>query len=336
VQGMTSMRNLVLAVAATILFSQTAAAQTAWADKLFGGVTTHDFGVVPRGAQLKYSFKITNIYKEPLEITQVRASCSCLTATPSTRMLQPNESATLDIAMDGRQFSGQKQIRIYVGVGPKYISTATLTVTANARQDVVFNPGEIDFGGVSRGQSPTKSIDVEYAGTLDWKVLEIVKSASAPFEMKVEELPRVVGQTQRHGYRILATVKTDAPTGPFKQEIILKTNDPASPTLTFNIAGAVQAPLAVSPANLTITGLRVGESQTKKVVLRADRPFRIVAIDGQGDGVTADIPDRHETTMILTVSIQPTRVGELRRQLTIHTDMDKESATISVQGDIAP
>jgi hypothetical protein len=146
----------------------------------------------------------------------------------------------------------------------------------------------------------------------------------------------VIGQAQRRGYRILATVKADAPPGAFKHEIILKTNDSASPTLTFNISGAIQAPLAVSPASLTITGLRVGESQTKKVVLRADRPFRIVAIDGQGDGVTAEIPDRQDTTMILTIVIQPSQVGELRRQLTIRTDMDKESATITIQGDIAP
>ena len=81
---MTRMNRLMLALAAILLLAQTAAAQsTAWADKLFGGVTAHDFGVVPRGAQLKHSFKITNIYKEPLEITQVRVSCDCLTATAS-------------------------------------------------------------------------------------------------------------------------------------------------------------------------------------------------------------------------------------------------------------
>src|SRR5947209_18604925 len=122
------MRKLALALVAITLFVQTAAAQsTAWADKLFGGATTHDFGVVPRGAQLKHSFKITNIYKEPLEITNVRVSCTCLTAVASTKVLQPNETATLDITMDGRQFSGPKMIRIYVTVGPKYVSTATLT-----------------------------------------------------------------------------------------------------------------------------------------------------------------------------------------------------------------
>src|SRR3954469_22805169 len=97
------------------------AQQGAWANKLFSNETVHDFGVVPRGAQLKHSFKITNIYKEPLEITNVRVSCNCLTAVPSAKVLQPNETATLDLTMDGRQFSGPKSIRIYVTVGPRYI-----------------------------------------------------------------------------------------------------------------------------------------------------------------------------------------------------------------------
>ncbi len=331
------MRKVVLALSVTLALSSSAHAQTtAWADKLFGGVTSHDFGVVPRGAQLKHTFKMTNIYKEPLEITQLRVSCSCLTARPSTMMLQPNESATLEISMDGRQFTGPKTIRIFVTVGPKYVSTATLTVTANARQDVVFNPGEVNFGNVPRGQTPTRNIDVEYTGALDWRVLEIVKSGSAPFDLKVEELPRQTNQAVRRGYRLFATMKADAASGPFKQEVILKTNDPASPVLTFSISGSVQATLAVSPANLAVTGLRVGESQTKKVVIRADRPFRILGIDGLGDGITAEAPDRQDSTMILSVTIHPTKAGELKRQLTIRTDLDKESAAIIIQGDVAP
>ncbi len=147
----------------------------------------------------------------------------------------------------------------------------------------------------------------------------------------MEELPN-----GRRGYRLLATLKAEAATGPFKQEILLKTNDPTSPVLTLNITGTIQTALTVSPASLSVSGLRVGETQTKKVVIRADRAFRIVGIDGQGDGVTAEVPDRQDTTMILTIAIAPTKAGELRKQLTIRTDLDKEIATVTVQGDVAP
>ena len=180
------MRKVVLAVALGMLLSDPAAAQTgAWADKLFEGKVSHDFGTVARGAQLKHSFKLTNIYKVPLQITNVSVECGCVTATPSTKILQPSETAQLDINMDTARFSGHKQVKVRVTVGPEYVSTATVTVNAFARQDVVFNPGEIDFGAVAKGQTPTKFIDVEHAGNATWRLIEIVKSGSAPFDMKV-------------------------------------------------------------------------------------------------------------------------------------------------------
>jgi hypothetical protein len=336
---MRSMRKLVLALLATVALARPAATQQAnlaWADKLFAGVTTHDFGVVARGAQLKHSFHVTNIYKVPLEITQLRVSCGCVTATMSTKVLQPNESTILNVTMDGRQFNGPKSVRIYVTVGPEYISTATLTVTANARQDVVLTPTELDFGNVGRGQPATKFIDVEYVGGLDWQVSEIVKSAASPFDLKVEELPRLTNQPPRRGYRIHATIKADAPAGQFKQEVVLKTNDPSSPVLSFNISGSVQATLTISPSPLAISGLRVGESLTKKLLVRGDRPFKVVGVDGQGEGVTVEIPNREEKTHLLTVQVQPTRAGPLTRTLTIRTDLGNEAATVQVEGEVVP
>ncbi len=64
----------------------TANAQGNWGDKLFNGNLTHDFGTVARGTQLKYSFPIKNIYKEPLSLSEITVSCGCLTATPSSAL----------------------------------------------------------------------------------------------------------------------------------------------------------------------------------------------------------------------------------------------------------
>lgn len=328
------MRKLGLALVTSFLLAPAAQAQSAWADKMFGGDLVHDFGVVARGSQLKYSFKMTNIWKVPLEITDVKVSCGCLKAEPSTRVLQPNETAMLNIHMDGKQFSGPKTIRIHVTVGPKFVSTATLTVSANARGDVAFLPNEIDFGTVQRGQTPTKPIEVEYNGTqVDWRVTEIVKNGSAPFELRVEPLG---GTPARRGYRLFATMKPDATGGAFKQDVILKTNDLTSPILTFHIVGNVQAGLAVSPSPIVVRDLKVGETQTKKVFVRAPRPFRVTAVEGQGDGVTVDVPNRQDMTLVLTVHIEPAAAGNLRRQLLIRTDLDGETTPLTIEATIDP
>src|SRR5262245_27790455 len=136
------MRTAVLALLILVGVCQQGTAQTAWADKLFGKNPKDlicEFGVVPHGAQLKHSFTVRNIYSVPLEITNIRVECGCVTTKESTKILQPGDSATLDVNMDSSRFSGRKTVKIFVSVGPEYVSTATLTVQANARLDVVFN-----------------------------------------------------------------------------------------------------------------------------------------------------------------------------------------------------
>src|SRR5262245_43203372 len=257
------MRKAVLALAAGMLLVNAAAAQSsAWADKILSSKTTHDFGTVARGAQLKHTFTMNNIYKVPLQITNIGVECGCVTATPSTKILQPGETAQLEINMDTARFSGAKQVKVRITVGPEYVSTATVTVSAFARQDVVFNPGEIDFGAVAKGQTSTKFIDVEHAGNANWRVSEIVKSGAAPFDLKVEQLPQKVGGFVTVGYRIFATVKPGAAPGAFKQEILLKTNDPQAPVITFHIGGNVRTSLNVAPNPVNLGSLKVGDEQS--------------------------------------------------------------------------
>ena len=324
-----SMHKVVLALLLSVGAASPALAQTtAWADKMFAGDLVHDFGVVPHGKQLKYTFKMTNIWKVPLQLTDIRVSCGCTSFKESTRSLQPNETGYLHVNMDATRFNGPKRTQIYITVGPEYISTATLTLHANARTDVVFNPGEIDFGVTHHGQTPMKYIDVEYAGTLNWAVSEINPSPTAPFKLSVEELHNRGSK----GYRIFATLKPDAPAGSFKQEVLLKTNDPASPTLTFNVSGNIQATLSAVPDVIQLTSAKIGDMESKKIVLRGSRPFRITRVDGQGDGVTANFRDTSAATQIIEIRIQPNRAGNIQKQLVIHTDLDNEKVTVTVQG----
>jgi hypothetical protein len=211
-----------------------------------------------------------------------------------------------------------------------------LNVSANARQDVVFNPGEIDFGTISKNQTPSRHIDVEHAGDANWRINEIVKNSAAPFDLKVEQLPQKVSGYVTVGYRIFATIKPNAATGSFKQEVLLKTNDSQSPVITFNILGNVRASLNVAPNPVNLGNLKIGTMETSKIVVSGSQPFRIVAIEGLEDGLAIALPERSTTTHILELKVEPRAAGDLRKQITLRTDLDGESATITVEGNVAP
>ncbi len=306
-----------------------------WAEKLFtetGAATAHDFGTVAHGAQLFHKFTFRNPYAVPLNVAITRVSCSCATASLTAAVVQPRETAAVDVSMNGRLFKGPKSIRVYVTFSNgQFFSTGELQVSANARADVVFNPGEVNFGAVAQGQAASQAIDVEYAGVLDWQVREVVANG-LPVQATYERLYQRPGQV---GYRISVSLKPEAPAGLVKGELLVKTNDPASPLVPVLVEANVQAALTVAPATLR-PALKVNEQQTVNVVVRGQKDFRILAVDGAGEGVSVAtaLPDGPSPTHRLTFRLQGGNAGEFRRKLQIRTDLQTTPVTVTVEGQV--
>ena len=261
--------------------------------------------------------------------------CNCVTVTPLSQVLQPRQEAYLDITMDSSRFTGHKSVNIYVtATNPDYASSTTLRVSAYSRTDVVVNPGQINFGVVPHGQATAlQTLDVEYAGVLDWRVSEVLKH-DAPLDVTLKELYRRSGQV---GYQVTVAIRPDAQPGPLKQELLLKTNDPASPLVPILVEANIQASVSVAPNPVRIGNLKVGEAVTKLVVVCAAKPFRIVAVDGQEDGMKVDLPPAAAQVQVLKLKFQPVKPGDVRRQLRIKTDLDQEAtALVSIEGTVEP
>lgn len=326
-----------LAPAQTII-AQPAQVQEPWANKLFGGNTSKDFGVVAKGVLLQGSFEMKNIYKVPLEIMDITPSCGrCVKAWMTKRILNSGETGEIKYTLDTRLFDvPSKSFTIRVRIGPEYISEAMLSLKANARSDVVLNPGSINFGAVSKGATPTQTIDVEYAGAVDWRIDEIIKNGTAPFDLKVQETQRAGQGIKRVGYKLTATIKANAEPGQFTESVLLKTNDPSNPNFSFIISGDVQATLRATPSTVTLNDLKVGEPKELRIVLTGNREFRITDIQGAGKGLSVEKPANPATTHILTLRFLMDQASEMRSPLVIRTDLNNESITVNVAAKAGP
>lgn len=340
------MRKLLSALVFLLMISAPASSQQGeWANKLFPEGTVKDFGTVARGSVLTYKFKMKNIYAVPLQITRTNVSCGCVTVSPTVQWLQkqdPNkpgaEEGWIEVTMDARKFTGAKTVNVYISFwsspesAPQYTSQATLKVSANSRGDVVLNPGEMNFGVVSKGQALTKSLDVEYAGSLDWQVTG-TDTTGTPLEAKVKK--KVGGLDQRGfnrvTYELSATLKPDAAPGTHRWTVYLNTNDPASPHLPVTVDATIEAPLAVVPGAVPFGTVKVGQTESKKVIIRAGKPFQVTAVEGMGDGVSVVLPGAANNPQVVTLTWKPTQTGELKKTLTFKTSLDIP-ATVSVDG----
>ena len=335
------MRTAVLVVGALALTVGTARAQDGrpWADKLFletGCETTHDFKSVAHGAKLFHKFTYKNIYKVPLDVVVTRVSCGCLTAASSTKTVPPNETGTIDVTMNARQFTGARTVHVFVQFShPQYFSTAELKVLAFSRTDVVFNPGHVHFGVVPQGQPAKKEIEVDYAGTLDWRVTEVTTNG-----LPVEVLSEKKTQQQRGqvGYKLTVTLRPEAPAGPLKGEMFLRTNDPSGPLVPLVVEANVQAALSVAPDRLRFSPLKAGEEKSLSVVVRGAKEFRVLGVEGQGEGVTvaAPSPNSSSPSHRLTVKVRRDAAGDFRRTLHVKTSAQSAPVAVTVEGSAAP
>lgn len=327
------MRKAYLAIVALAIAAAPASAE-GWAEKMFKDGLTHDFGVVPRGAQLVHRFTITNIYAVRMEITSIKSGCGCVTASMTKRVLESKESAILEVRMDGKRFFGPKTVGVSVTVGPEFISTAEIKVIANGRTDVVFNPGQVDFGAVARGQTTVKQIEVEYAGALDWRVDQVL-AKDVPYTAKIEEYYRRKTRTGfQVGYRLSVSLKGDAPVGTHRHNMYLKTNDPTNSLVPVLIESSVQSLVQVAPSQLDLGAIRTDTQLIRRVVVRGNKPFTIKSVGGTGSGVElgGEITAREATAHFLTFKCQATKEGAFHHEIKILTSLQETPVSVLIEG----
>ena len=76
--------------------------------------------------------------------------------------------------------------------------------------------------------------------------------------------------------------------------------------------------------------------QAFAVVMRGNKPFRVLGVEGQGDGLVTELPASAKEVQVIRVKYQPAKTGELHRQLKIKTDLAEEPAvTVKVEGNVS-
>lgn len=338
---MTRLAFLALLAAAPVGLAQPSPGKAAppkhpWANKLFltdilkdpgqaaPPAVSHDFGTVPAGTVCSHTFTFTNIYDVPLQVVDVRLDCGCLKAFPPNKVLQPNESADFTVTMNAAQFKGAATKRMLVTVGPGYVSTAELRFSAVSREDVSLTaPGLIDFGIVSQGKAAEKSIGLKYTGAMkDWKV-EPANAPGGAYTVDVKETSR--GPLLGTEYRITVGLKDTAAAGTLADSVVLKTNDPNTPTVTIAIAGRVQPPVRVAGEGVVVFDLEQipsGAVATGKVWVKGDAKFKLTAAEDQGDGVTLDVFPVSSDSTFVTVRYTPKKGAvPFRKEVKLTTDL---------------
>lgn len=309
------MRSFLLTVGILIWTGHAQAAS--WADGLFDELS-RDFGTVPRGTQLTHPFRLTNNTQETISISHVRVSCGCTTARALQNVLKPGEETAIFATMDTRRFLGPKAVTVYVSFSQPRFEEVRIVVQGNSREDVIFAPEGINFGKVKKGATPTTQMSITFLTSFNVQPTEITSESNYV-------IPKIVAGPKENGQsaiQVQATLRDDTPAGKWFTDLWIKTNNPNMPKLRVPVTVEVETALSLIPNQVQLGQVKVGAETDRKVVLRGQVPFRIVSVQGTDRIVSVkDSSNEAKTMHVLTVTLHPSRAGELHRTLRVVTDM---------------
>ena len=255
-----------------LLGGSTAAAED-WAVAMLDH-TSHDFGVVARGAKIEHRFTLENIYLEDVHISSIRSNCRCTSMICKKRKLKTYEKTEIVAILNTRENLGRKDATVTVTFDQPFAAEVQLHIYSYIRSDVVMQPGAVHFGSVDQGTSVRSKISLSYAGRDNWKIIR-VEQGNPHLEVLLKEVGR--GQTQVT-YDLWVKLKADAPPGYFRDHVMLITNDTSTRASRFplTVEGNVVAAFAVRPSSLFLGVLKPGQTVTKQLVVQGNQPFQIV------------------------------------------------------------
>lgn len=308
------MRSIITAAVIIVAAGQSSAAQVS---SLFR-TTSHDFGTVARAAKTEFHFEFVNPYQQPIHVRSVRTSCGCTTPIIETENVPPGGTGTILARFNTGTHTGARSATVTVTFDRPHFTEIQLHVKGYIRSDVVFNPGELSFGSVQEGTAANQSVDIDYAGRSDWRILDVT-AQDAFLTATVEEQSRSGGRVK---YRVNASLDGNAPAGPLQTELIFKTNDRNLTRIPLRVNANVQAELAITPPMMALGTIQLGDSIKQVVVVRGQTPFLITEVASDAFDIRFEpIKEPKALHTLPLVLVPKDGKGEVRGKILVKTNL---------------
>lgn len=286
-----------------------------------------DFGTVPHGSQSVHRFTFTNKTDQEVRILGVRSSCHCATPRAVSDVAKPGEKIQIEVIYDAKKFLNERSMTITVDMQSDHFEQVQLQVRGFSRADVILEPGKVDLGVVKKGKEQTQTVRIAYAGSLDWRIQDVVAGEFAK-AMAVEK-SRENGKVE---YEVTLTVPANTPRGGLVDAVQLKTNDPSSPIVRIDVLGVIDGGLTPSMSTVKFNDVAAGQPAKQKIFIKGDKPFTIASADFDASKLPVFLRSTQgeKTVHTLEIEFNPTTAGKFEDTILIKTAPDGETAPIKI------
>ncbi|MEA2491175.1 MAG: hypothetical protein QOH21_2967 [Acidobacteriota bacterium] len=341
------MMAFALAVTAPMALAQDAkkADAAAKAPRLTLVEPVKDFGTVPKGQKLDWSFMVKNTGDADLEIIAARPTCGC-TVADFDKVIKPGQTGKVTAHVDTTNFAGPIAKAVTLETNDPAAPSAQITIHAVVKPYVEAYPAGFVRFNILQGDVEKQTVTL-YSEETD--PFDIVKIESPAEWIKVDkkkiegaEIVPNVGRPGQNQYRFDVTVGgPDAKVGPLAEKIHVVTNSKNQPDYYVSVTGVVRPPFRVEP-----TGVNFGEvapndtAATRTVTVRSNNAktpesFSVTRTESDVPGVTAEFkPTANKGEYEVTLQVAKTaKPGAIDGNVKIYTsDKVNPIVTVPVKG----
>jgi hypothetical protein len=306
-----------------------------------------DFGTVPKGEKIDWSFEIKNTGAADLEILAAKPSCGC-TVADFDKVIKPGQTGKVTAHVDTTNFAGPISKAVTLETNDPNTPNAQVTISAVVKPYVEAYPvGYVRFN-MLQGEVEKQSVTIY---TEEDAPFEILKVESPQDWIKVDtkklegaELVPAVGRKGANQYKLDVTVGgPDAKVGPLAEKIHITTNSKHQPEYWVSIAGVVRPPFRVEPTGVNFGEVAPNDSAATRTIsirsnnLKAPGAFAVTKVESGVAGVTANVaptdkPGEFSVTLQVAKDAKP---GAVDGNVTVYTnDTAKPTVVIPVKGTI--
>ncbi len=234
-----------------------------------------EYGEVPKGDKLDWSFVIKNTGNADLQIIAARPGCGC-TVADFDKVIKPGQTGKVTAHVDTSNFAGAVAKTVTLETNDPTSPSSILTIHALVKPYVEAYPaGFVRFNQL-QGDVATQSVTLYSEEDQPFEITDV----QVPGEWvkvtykKLDESERVanLGKAGQNQYRVDITVGgPDAKIGPMADKVRLLTNSKHSPEYPISVTGVIRPTYRVEP-----TALNFGEvaptdaAATRSVLLHSN------------------------------------------------------------------
>jgi hypothetical protein len=231
-----------------------------------------DFGTVPKGEKIDWTFAIQNTGNADLQLLSVQPGCGC-TVAEFDKVIKPGETGKVVTHVDTTAFTGPISKYVTVQSNDPAMPTSQLTIHAVVKPYVDAYPTGFARYQMLQGESQTATIKLYSEEEAPFEITKIETPGDwikVQYAKITDEAERAEGRGRpgQNQYRIdIQVAGPDTPIGPLAQKVHVFTNSKFQPEFPISIVGVIRPRVSIMPTVLNFGEVTPGETAAVRSIL---------------------------------------------------------------------